>query len=291
MTKKNDKKRVVTKFTLSEISAVGKPAQEPALIALSKSAAEELAAKQVEDTSMTEAEKKQLEDLQKAQAEGLELIKTLTANNERLTKEQAMSSDVRTYYDALPETDQPLFIAKSVTVQDAEVQNAKLANAVIYKDVNGNEYRKSDDPRLIQMAKQADEQRTQMAALTKSNADLQLKKQLDEFKHLPGDEKARTALLKSVNAIADETERTAALTALKAHDGNLAKYFKVTGNTGNGEGEPAPTSFYKSGSDELDVLVKAHIDANPGTSTEVAFDTVLQTSAGEAAYERLEYAS
>ena len=301
---KNKRKRKVTKFTLYEISAVGKPAQEPALIALSKSAAAEYqkalankpASEQPEGDPVSDDLKKQIEDLQKKLDEQKASNDTLVAQQQetitRLNKEAAMSPDVRKYYDGLSDTDKGLFLAKSATVQEAEVQNAQLANAVIYKDANGIEYRKSDDPRLIQMAKDADEQRAVLKKLEDQNSDLALQKQLDEFKHLPGDEASRRALLKSVNAIEDEEERKNALATLKSHDANLSKFFQVTGTTANGDGqEPTATTFVKSGSTKLDELVKAHMKDNPGTPVEKAFDAVLQTPEGEAAYSEVEYAS
>lgn len=293
---KNKKKRKVIKFTLSEISAVGKPAQEPALIALSKSAAEERQLQHRQNQSggdeMSDALKKQLEDLQKKQADSDALIAKQNDTIARMAKEAAMSGETKEYYSGLSDEDKGLFLAKSAAVQEAEVQNAKLANAVIYKDVNGTEYRKSDDPRLIQMAKDADEQRATLKKMQEQNAELQLKKQLDEFKHLPGDEKTRTALLKSVNAIEDESERNAALESLRAHDSNLSKYFEVTGTSISDDGKVVDTNpkFFKSGSSELDQLVEKHIKDNPGTPVEKAFDAVLSTPEGEEAYSRMEYA-
>ena len=294
---KNKRKRKVTKFTLSEISAVGKPAQEPALIALSKSAVEDyIAQNQPEGDPVSDDLKKQIEDLQKKLDEQKASNDTLVAQQQetitRLNKEAAMSPEIRKYYNELSDTDKGLFLAKSATVQEAEVQNAQLANAVIYKDAKGIEYRKSDDPRLVQMAKDADEQRAMLKKLEDQNADLALQKQLDEFKHLPGDEVSRRALLKSVNSIENEEERKAALATLKSHDANLSAFFQVTGTTANGEGqEPTATPFVKSGSTKLDELVKKHMEANPGMPVEKAFDEVLQTPEGDVAYREVEYAS
>ena len=288
----NPKKRKVTKFTLSEISVVGTPAQEPALIALSKSAAEELRKNQPEDTAVSEALQKQLDDLQKKFDDQTAVVTTQKTHLDRLTAEAAMSVDVRKYYGDLAEAERTSFLVKSATVQEAEVQNAALANAVIYKDASGTEYHKNDDPRLVAMAKQADRNAELLKRMETQNQDLGLAKQAEEFKHLPGDEATHKATLKAINGIEDEEVRKASLASLKAHDKNLSKFFTATGISTTGEVVPEDTNgFAKSGSTKLDALVKSHMEANPGMLVESAFDAVLQTPDGERAYAELEFAS
>ena len=189
-------------------------------------------------------------------------------------------------FDALAETDQVEFITKSVAVQEAEVQNAQLANAVIHKDRNGIEYRKDDDPRLVQMAKDADEQAKSIKKMQEDNSDLRLQKMVDEYKFLPGTDEARTALVKAVDGISDAELKKSAFEILKSKNANNGRMFQTTGTTGNGSAELEKGNVET----EFDDLIKKNMEANPGIIEEQAWDNVLQTTEGAAAYEKYEQA-
>ena len=262
---------------MKEISIVGKPAQEPALIAITKSAQEER-----EEPNMSKELEEKLEALQKQADDQKDLIIKQTANIERLTKINAMDTEVKVYFEKLNETEQTEFLTKSAEVQRAEVQNAQLANAVVYKDRNGVEYHKQDDSRLIQMAKDADEQAKTIKKMQDDNADLKLQKMVDDFKFLPGDDKARRALVKSVMNIEDETEREAAMEILKSKNKNNSSAFQTHGITGDGAAE----TMTKAETD-LDEMVQKHMKDN-NTTLEKAYDEVLQTPEGAKLYEQME---
>ena len=273
------KKRKLNKFTLKEVSIVGKPAQEPALIAISKSAAE--------DIQMTEAEiQKQQEELKKAQEQNKLLETTVaeqTAKIEKMAKMNALTADVRVYYDGLSEGEQTSFLEKSATLQEAEVQNAKLANAVIYKDRNSVEYRKDDDPRIVQLAKDADEQAAQIKKMQEQNETLQLQKMADDFKFLPGDDNARLALVKAVSSIESEELKKSAFEILKSKNAGNSGMFKT-----NGTSTQTLEEMQKSGQSSIEEMVEKHQKDNPGTLLEKSWDAVLQTPEGAQAYEQYE---
>lgn len=271
------KKRKLNKITMKEISIVGKPAQEPALIAITKSAREER-----EEPDMSKELQEQLDKLQKQADDQKDLIAKQTANIDRLTKVNAMEVDTRTYFEKLNETEQTEFLTKSAEVQRAEVQNAQLANAVVYKDRNGIEYRKQDDPRLVQMAKDADEQAKAIQKMQDDNADLKLQKMVDDFKFLPGDDKARRALVKSVMSIEDEAERNSAIEILKSKNKNNGSAFQTHGITGDGAAETMTKA-----STDLDEMVQKHMKDN-NVTMEKAYDEVLQTVEGAQLYEQME---
>ena len=274
---KYKKKRKLNKITMKEISIVGKPAQEPALIAITKSAWEER-----EEPDMSKELQEKLDRLQKQADDQQDLITKQTANIERLTKVNSMDTEVRAYFEKLDEAGQTEFLTKSAEVQRAEVQNAQLANAVIYKDRNGIEYRKQDDPRLVQMAKDADEQAKIVKQMQTDNADLKLQKMVDEFQYLPGDDKARQALVKSVMSIEDEAERNAAIEILKSKNKSNSSAFTTHGITGDGAAETMTKA-----STDLDEIVQKHMKDN-NVTLEKAYDEVLQTTEGAKLYEQME---
>ena len=276
--KGNTKKRRLNKFTMKEISIVGTPAQEPALIAISKSAAEEFTM----DAEEIRKQKEQMAALEATVATQTAALATQTATIEKLSKVAVMSPDIRKYYEGLEETGQTTFLQKSVTLQEAEVQNSQLANAIIYKDRNGIEYRKSDDSRLVQMAKDADEQDAAIKKMQTDNTDLKLQKMADDFKFLPGDDDARLAIVKAVDGISDETQRKAAFEILKSKNTNNGRMFTTAGVSTHGAGE----SIQKAESD-LDELVQKHMTDNK-VGLEKAYDEVLQTPEGAKLYEETE---
>ena len=275
----NKKKRILNEFTMKEISIVGRPAQEPALIAISKSAAEE--------KKMTEEEIRKQKETQAALeatvAAQTATLATQTATIDKLTKINSMSAEVLTYYKGLEEPTQETFLAKSATLQAAEVQNAQLANAVVHKDRNGIEYRKEDDPRLVQMAKDADEQALAIKKMQTDNSDLKLQKMADDYKFLPGDDAARMALIKAVDGIPDETLKKGAFEILKSKNTANGRMFQTDGTSMHGANE-----IIQKAETDLDDMVKKHMKDNSGMSFEKAYDEVLQTPDGAQLYEQTE---
>lgn len=162
-------------------------------------------------------------------------LDALKAQIETLTAVNALTGDVRKHYDGLAsDEDRKAFLAKSADDRKAEVDEAiaKAADAdpVIYKASDGSEYRKSDDPRLIAMAKQADEDRKARKAAEDRAADADLRKRAADLEHIPGDEDTRVEMLKAIDAIPDETARDNALKALKAQNDAMASAFQERGH-------------------------------------------------------------
>lgn len=272
------KKRRINKFSLNEISIVGKPAQESALIAITKSAS---------DSNGDDSMSKELEaKLQKSQDQinSLEiLVKEQMTTIDTLNKINGLSAEVRQYYSSLDAAEQTVFISKSATQQEAEMQNAKLANSIVYKDRHGIEFRKSDDPRLVQMAKDADSQAEIIKNMEKQNEDLRIQKMVNDFKFLPGDEATRHALVKAIDGISDEALKKAAFESLKSKNDAHSQMFKTHGISGDGAAE-----VILKAENELDELVQKHMQTNTNLSMEAAYDAVLQTPEGAKLYDRIE---
>jgi len=208
--------------------------------------------------------------------EAAKQVESLTKSLDKANRIILLKGDVREHYDSLAEKDQEAFLAKSADEQKAEVAKGKEADPVVYKTAEGVEYRKSDDPRLVSLAKQNDE----LAKAAKDSAakakDAELRKRAsEELSHLPGDEETHVSLLKAVDAIADEGQRTKALEALKAKDLAMKGAFEQKGHRASAESGSAE--------EKLDGLAKAYAEKN-SVSFEKAYAEVVKTEDGRKLY-------
>lgn len=170
----------------------------------------------------------------------------LSAKNEALqadlNKAQAISTmndAQKAHMETLSDDAKGAFIAKSFDEREAELENLAKADPVVYKAGDGTEYHKSDDKRLVQMAKDRDNDRKELETISKQRENDRLEKFAeDELGNLPGTVEVRAAIVKSVEGIEDETIRAEALKALKAHNAKMAGAFETVGKDGvnkNGE--------------------------------------------------------
>lgn len=182
------------------------------------------------------------------------------------------------YYSTLDDTQKAAFITKSAEDRKAEVTKAQAEDPVVYKSLDGEEFRKSDDPRLVKLAKQADEDRKIAKAETEKRENAEFAKRAsEELKHLPGEEVAKIAILKAVDGIKDEETRKGALALLKANNEAMSKAFETKGTSGSGTGNSA--------TEKLDSLAKKYAEDNK-VSFAKAYDTVIQTAEGKTLYEQ-----
>ena len=194
------------------------------------------------EQDMPEDAKKAAEDLKAAQDKIAELEKK--GREEEAKKFQLetdlalsqMNSEERDYYKGLDAEAKKDFIALSQVERSkkVKVELAKQAevNPVVYTAEDGTEYRKNDDPRLVTLAKQADDDRKALVAEQNKGREADLRKRAEtELAHLPGSIETRVELLKAAEAIEDETARGEAVAALKAHNAKMAPAFKTVGTT------------------------------------------------------------
>lgn len=213
------------------------------------------------ENPMNEDEKKQLEELAKKLAKAEAIL--------------ALSAEQRAHYDGLAGDAQDEFLGKSAedreSIVKAELAKANDENSVVYTDSEGTEFRKSDDPRLVAMAKRADEERkARIEAETLRKAD-ELAKRAGEFQHLPGEQETKVELLKAVDSIKGEA-REKVMEMLKAHDGGLKNAFEKKGTTeGKSSGDP------KS---EFEELVKKLREEDKTLTEAKAMVKVLETEEG-----------
>ncbi|HVH39237.1 MAG TPA: XkdF-like putative serine protease domain-containing protein [Gemmatimonadaceae bacterium] len=132
-----------------------------------------------------------------------EKIAELEKRYERISN---LSATEFTVWKSLPVTDREAFLAKSHADRQPAIESFEKANAVEYTADNGTVYRKSDDPRLVDLAKQAD------AANRRAN-EADLAKRATET--LGGASDIQRAIVKAIEAIKDGTEREKATEYIK----------------------------------------------------------------------------
>lgn len=143
-----------------------------------------------------------------------------------------LTDDQKTYYGKLDGDAKTAFLAKSATERQAELDNFAKADPVVYEAIDGTEYRKSDDSRLVSMAKRADEQHKALIKADEERRDAEFTKRAEtELSNLPGTTETHVAMLKAFETIEDETVRTAAFDVLKANNAKMASAFKTVGTT------------------------------------------------------------
>ena len=220
-------------------------------------------------------------------------LESMTKRLERSEKVAAIDIDQLPYFKGLDTEAQDKFLAKAKderkqeTDKDEEKRKAEKAKeasddkTVVYKSINGTEYFNTDDARLVAQVKENDDLRKDFKASQDALKDqAYAKRAADELGHLPGDESAHIALLKSVDKIEDKDQREAALAALKANNEQHAKAYDVVGYQGNGG---FPTVEKGSAEDQLDVLAKKQAEAD-GSDYYAAYDKVLKTPEGGQLY-------
>lgn len=119
----------------------------------------------------------------------------------------------------------------TTTAKAAEVQKSEADDAVVYTAFDGSVYRKSDDSRLVAMAKSNDDlaKRAADAEAKFRKADL-VKRASELMPHLPGTDDAKGVLLGAIEQIADADMQKAAIAAVKAGSDALAAAFKRAGS-------------------------------------------------------------
>ncbi len=288
---KKKKKRIMRKLSISEISMVDRAAQQPATMRIMKRDENQDMKKEITESAVEDGtervDKKEIDmpdtktaaEIQKAADEKLAKVQ---AQLDTANKVNALGIVAKAHYDTLNDDGKSDFIAKSADEQTEIVKAAKQAaedkDPVIYKAADGSEFRKSDDPRLVAMAKQGDVDRKENIALRKTNAEIVLRKRAqDELSNLPGSVESHMALLKSVDSITDETQRNEALAALKSQNTSVGKSFETVGET------TVLKSAAGSPGAELEELSKAYADKH-NVDTAKAMDEVLKTVKGAELY-------
>lgn len=217
---------------------------------------------------------------QQAAAEGGnedERVGKLEKQLEVATALASMTDDQKSFYSKLDEACQASFRKLDAGARDAEIEKSRGDDPVVYTSLDGSEFRKSDDPRVVNQAKRADKLEKQLAA---SQADVRKrdleKRAKEELGHLPGDLDVKTTLLGKVDGIEDEAIRRGVSALLKAADGAIANGFQTFGTSSPG-GEPLSKAEAER---KLDELATAK-----GGDFAKAYAEVLETPEGQRLYQ------
>ena len=243
------KKRRMTKFAIDEISAVDFPAQEPARAVITKrkdlgagAAGEDHSALLESFMALDTAQRNgavialakalQIEFTEDGRVVDLiekagdepavtggntmpdqtpeEVIAGLQKDLERLTKVAELDDAQRAHFVSLGDDASEQFLASSAEDRAVEVNKATAEDPIVYTDTDGSEYRKSDDSRIVALAKKADKavQAAATAEALRRNSEF-AKRAEDELSNLPGDTGHKALLIKAIEGIEDEDARKA----------------------------------------------------------------------------------
>lgn len=151
------------------------------------------------------------------------------ARAERAEKVAELTDEQKSYFKGLGESEQGEFLQLDSDGRQNEVDKARADDPVVYKDLDGNEYRKSDDERVVSAVKRADaaekrsrenEEKAQKADLTKRAGDL---------KFVKGEDEVKVALLKAIDGIEDEKLRKGCLEIVAQANSGLKDAFEKRG--------------------------------------------------------------
>lgn len=261
--------KVLDEFELEEISTVDSPAQEPATFALFKNDSG------AAGSQSTTKGKDSMKDNEKAPEEGLQ--KQLEALKAELAIAKArgtLTDEERAFCANLSDESAVEFVLKSVAERQKVLAAARDANGVIYTSDSGEEFRKSDDPRLVRLAKAADENARLAKAEREAREGEQLtKRATEQLGGLPGSLAHKVALLKAIGTVSDSASRTAIEALLDAANAAMTQLSKKQGVGGDKPVDDGAKT-------KLDALVKSRAAADRVNEYE-ALDRVMSTPEGQ----------
>lgn len=157
----------------------------------------------------------------------------LETENKRLSSIVSLTPEERAYFDALPDDMRSFFLGKSTPERGVEIAEKRAGDEVVYRTADGIDIRKSAGEVVLSLAKSNDALRQEAQTLRAEREHEAFVKRADaELAHLPGDVQSRAALLKAVEGIPDEAQRTTALAAIKSQSGVGASAFTTIGAAG-----------------------------------------------------------
>lgn len=148
-----------------------------------------------------------------------------------------MPAEVRKHFDALPEAEQPAFLAKSADDRAEIVRKANEGDPVLYKTKGGIEIRKSDGAAVLALAKENDGLKESLAKVQGDLTGTTLEKRAAAYPNVA--KKIAVDMLKSVDSLgADSDAGKAVIASLDNMNKGSKGLFKSIGTTeGGGEGE------------------------------------------------------
>lgn len=232
---------------------------------------------------------KTAEELQAELTKSADTVKTLTGKISTLELLAKMSDTEKSYTADMDDAEKAKFMAKPDEERkseiDAKAEAKKAKDPVIYKSADGTEFRKSDDPRVVKMAKERDEDRAEMKKMRDDAANAAFEKRATvDFAKFKGELPIKTALVKAVAGIKDDDTRKGVEDMLSTVHKQLGVMFKEVGTSGGEEdGLEIDADIRKAAETDLDKLAKKYATEHK-VSFEKAYDAVLSTDEGQRLY-------
>ena len=185
----------------------------------------------------------------------------------------------KSHYDSLGDDDaRTEFLKMSSDDRAGEISKASENDPVIYKSLDGLSFRKSDDDRLVAMAKSNDAKTKDIAKAQADARDAKIEKRAAEFDQLPGKTDVKKALIGAIEDIEDKEVRKGVYQILKAAN-----------DAGNADFEPKGAMTKADVADvdvKLEKMVKAHASDN-NVPYATAYMAVTKSGEGAKLYKSL----
>lgn len=202
-----------------------------------------------------------------------EQFEAMEKRAERAESVATLPQDQRSHFDGLDQEGQDQFLAKSSQERESIMKNLADANPVVYTAEDGTEFRKNDDQRLVQMAKDRDQDRAELTKERERRENAEFEKRAStELKHLRGSDEDKAALLKAVESLPEE-QREKVSEILKSQDAGISKALTTMGVKGNDPEGSSPE-------DRLDAMAKKRA-SEKSISFEKAYREVLESDEGQ----------
>ena len=184
----------------------------------------------------------------------------------------SLTSVEKSHYDGLNDDGKSAFLKMDASDRETAISKANDADPVIYKSLDGMEFRKSDDDRMVQMAKSNDRKSKDLAKAQAAARDSDIEKREAELDQLPGKSDVKKGLIGAILDIEDADIRKGAFAILKAANSANDDDFKRAGTLSKADVADADS--------KLEKMAKAHAAEN---SVPYAQAYMAVTKSGEGA--------
>jgi hypothetical protein len=200
-----------------------------------------------------------------------EQIETLTKRLETAEKFGALTDAEKAFHKSLDGDDADAFLDLDADARVAKMDAAKAEDPVVYTALNGDVFRKSDDPRLVKAYQEMDEEKKRRKEMEEKAKMEETKRKAAKFAHFPED--TALSLAKALSALpTEDAERVEK--ALTEVDAERSKAFAKAGTSADA-GEDV---------DPIEAIAKSLIAKNADLTPEQAYVAAMNTPEGKAAY-------
>lgn len=172
---------------------------------------------------------KQIDSTGEGNAVTQEQLDAEKARADRAEKMAELTDEQKSFHKDLGESEQESFLQLDADGRQSEVDKSKADDPVVYKDLEGNEYRKSDDQRVVSAVKRADKAEKTATEERELRKDGELSKRAAKLTFVKGKDEIKVALLKAIDGIEDEDLRKGALEIIEAANSGMKQAFEKRG--------------------------------------------------------------